>query len=95
MKNVELIKKIIGTRFFSVTFTKKDGTERTINARLGVKKYLKGGEKSYNDNDFNYLTVYSVKDKGYRTVNLDTIKEIKLNNRTITLGDNELRGNYV
>jgi hypothetical protein len=90
MKNVELIKKIIGTRFFSVTFTKKDGTERTINARLGVKKHLKGGEKSYNNNDFNYLTVYSVKDKGYRTVNLDTIKEIKLNNRTIVLDNGSI-----
>ena len=30
-------------RFVSVTFIKKDGTERTMLCRLGVTKYLKGG----------------------------------------------------
>lgn len=85
MNNKKIIKALIGNQFFTCTFTKKDGSERVLNGRLGVTKHLKGGEKSYNDDDFNYLTVYDVQSKGYRTVNLDTIKSIKINGKEITL----------
>jgi hypothetical protein len=36
----QMIKDTKG-KFFTVTFTKKDGTTRVMNARLGVKAYLK------------------------------------------------------
>ena len=42
----QLIKDTKG-KFFTVTFTKKDGTTRVMNARLGVKAYLKGGDLPY------------------------------------------------
>ncbi len=35
------LQDMVGGRFFHVTFVKKDGTVRQMNARLGVKKYLK------------------------------------------------------
>jgi len=85
MQNKKIIKALIGNQFFSVTFTKKNGEERTLNGRLGVKKHLKGGEKSYNDDDFNYLTVYDVQNNGYRTVNLDTVSSIKVNGKELVI----------
>jgi hypothetical protein len=84
MQAKELIKKLVGGKFFTVEFTKKDGSIRVMNARLGVTKALKGGEKSYNDNDFNYITAYDVKVKGYRTINVDTIKKIKCNGQELS-----------
>ena len=37
----DLLEKIQGTKkIFTVTFIKKDGTERVMNARLDVKKTL-------------------------------------------------------
>ncbi len=65
-------------KFFTVTFIKKDGSERVMNARLGVKKYLKGGTLKYNPEDFNYITVYDMGSKGYRTVNANTIQKLKI-----------------
>ena len=79
------IKSLVGSKFFTVDFIKKDGSLRVMNARLGVTKALKGGEKTYNDNDFNYLTVFDVKSKGYRTINLDTIQRLKVNGETIII----------
>jgi len=62
---------IFGTKgkFFTVKFIKLDGSERVMNARLGVKKYLKGGTLKYDPAEFNYITVYDMGSKGYRTVN--------------------------
>jgi len=82
--NKEKIIKLVGNKFFTISFIKKDGTLRKMNARLGVTKHLKGGKKSYNPDDFNYLTVFDLGKKQYRTVNLNTVKEIKANNETLT-----------
>lgn len=65
-------------KFFTVTFIKKDGSERVMNARLGVKKYLRGGELKYDPAEFNYITVYDMGAKGYRMVNANTIKNLKI-----------------
>jgi hypothetical protein len=65
-------------KFFTVKFIKKDGSERVMNARLGVKKYLKGGTLAYDPAEFNYITVYDMGAKGYRMVNANTIKNLKI-----------------
>ena len=62
-------------KIFSVTFIKKDGTERNMVCRLGVQKYLSGG-KSVNNPD-KHLTVYDMHKKGYRNITFDTLTEIK------------------
>lgn len=85
MNNINLIKKLIGNKFFSVTFIKKDGTLRNMNARLGVTKHLKGGTKKYNTDSLNYLTVFDLKKKAYRTINLNTLKSIKVDGKEIIL----------
>jgi hypothetical protein len=72
-------------KFFTVTFIKKDGSERVMNARLGVKKYLKGGTLKYNPEDFNYITVYDMGAKDYRTVNANTIQKLKIGKNEYTV----------
>ncbi len=82
MKTSE-IKKLVGSRIFSATFTKKDGSLRKILCKLGVKKHLKGGKKGYDSEALNYLTVYSLDSRGYRTLNLNTLTQIKANGKVI------------
>ena len=75
MKNLlEIIGKTSG-KFFTVVFTKKDGTERVLNGRLGVVSKLKGGQTMVNKDQF--LVVFDVQIGQYRSVNKDTIKEVR------------------
>ena len=72
-----LIQKANG-KFFSVIFEKKDGTLRKMVCRTGVKKHLKGGELKHNPAELGHLVVFDVQKKEYRTLNLNTVKEISL-----------------
>ena len=67
-------------RMLTVVFIKADGTERVLNGRVGVSKYVKGTGKVVNDK---YLTIYDVKNKGYRSVNKETIIEVRANKQII------------
>jgi hypothetical protein len=72
-----MIKQFINedsNRFMTVTFVKKDLSVRTINGRLNVAKYLKGGKATVDTNKF--LIMYSVTDKGYRAIDKDSILSI-------------------
>jgi len=75
--NTTEIRNIVGSRIFSAEFTKKDGTIRKMLCKLGVTKHLKGGKKGYDTEALNYLTVYSFDKQAYRTLNLNTLKQIK------------------
>lgn len=70
-------------KIFSVTFIKKDGSVRKMTCRKGVTKYLRGGKNTVRHIP-KYLTVFSTQDKGYRNVNVQTIKEIKGNKQVFT-----------
>ena len=83
MVNLQEFKKELGSKIFSATFIKKNGEIRKLHCMLKVTKYLKGGEKKYNTDSLNYITVYDLKNKGYRTLNLNTIIEIKYNGKVI------------
>ena len=72
-----MIKQFINeasNKFITVTFLKRDNSVRTINGRMNVKKYLKGGGSKLDPNKF--LILYSVADKGYRAVNKDSILSV-------------------
>lgn len=69
-------------KFFTVTFVKKDGTTRVMNARLGVKAYLKGGELPYNPTAKGLIPVYDMQVRDYRMVNINTITKLKIGNNT-------------
>lgn len=66
-------------RFFTVVFRKRDGKLRKMNCRLGVKKYLKSGVSSTTSHYSNYITVFDMVAREYRTINLDTITEFSGN----------------
>ena len=63
---------------FTVKFIKKDGTKRTMTVRRGVAINLKGGVNKVEAPDRPYVTVYDTEKKGYRTINTDTVYEIKI-----------------
>lgn len=67
-------------KFFSVKFTKKDGSIRLLTGRLGVKKDLVGGENTVSHID-KYITVFDTSIKQYRNVNLETVQEIHINRK--------------
>lgn len=75
MTNTEF-KKMVGNKIFSVTFVKADKTLRTYNARVDVKKYTKGGVNTV-EHKPHLVTVWELTAKQYRTLNLDTIKQLK------------------
>ena len=63
-----------GGKLITVTFTKKDGSLRTLTGRLGVTKHLKGGVSTLNPDQ--YVTIYDVQNSGYRAVNRSTIQSV-------------------
>ena len=66
-------------RIFNVTFIKANGDVRRFNARLGVKVSLKGTGLKYNAEERGNLIVYSMSDRGYRTIKKNNILRIKAN----------------
>ena len=76
---IKLIKNTRG-KFFTVLFTKKDGSLRTMNARLGVKAYLKGGELPYNPEEKGLIPVFDIQKHEYRMINTRTLHSIKIGN---------------
>ena len=84
-KRYEILEKInlLNGQFFTVEFVKKDNTLRKMNCRTGVKKYLvKNGRKikTVSPLENGILKVYDLGAKGYRSINIDTIKSIKYSN---------------
>lgn len=76
---VNLIRATNGA-FFGVTFVKRTtGEVRRMNARLGVTKHLKGGERAYDFDAKKLIGVYS-QDKGdYRTIPFEGIQQVIVN----------------
>ena len=65
--------------FFTVVFRKRtDNTIRTLNGRLGVRKYLKGGDLPYDAAERELLPVFDAKANGYRMINLRDIISAKI-----------------
>lgn len=63
-------------RFLTVEFTKKDGSIRNLNCRLGVTKFLRGGECTLDRSKF--VIVYDMQKHDYRAVNRETILSVKI-----------------
>jgi len=67
---------------FSARFIKRDGTERTMRCRLGVRKHLKGGTLSYDPAAVNNLIVFDMERGAYRTIPFDRILELRVSGET-------------
>ena len=87
-----ILDKIQNGRIFSVTFVKKDGTERKMNCRRAVQIGQVGGELKYNPKDHGLVAVYDMQEKNsnpaknYRMINPITTTEIKTNGRIYMVG---------
>lgn len=81
--NIQEFKNEVKGNFFRACFIKKDGTMREMTARFGVKKHLKGGELSYNPEEFNYIVVFDVEKEAYRTINLDKLVYLRYNGKEV------------
>lgn len=88
--NIQQFKREVKGRFFKAYFIKKDGSFRQMIARLGVKKYLKGGGLNYNPDDYNNLIVFDMESKVYRTISIDRLISIKYNGKE-WIGKNALQ----
>ena len=78
---------ILGTNgeFFSVVFTKKDGSDRHMVCRTGVSKGLTGVGRRYNPDNYGLVTVWCSKKKQHRNINLNTVKTIQINGEIYTV----------
>lgn len=83
MKAKTIRRMLQGGKFFTVTFIKKDGTIRKMNARLGVTKGLTGKGMAYNPIERNLLPVFDMHKQAYRMINADTIQKIKFEGQTL------------
>jgi hypothetical protein len=70
---------------FNVRFIKKDGTERSMNARLNVKKYLKGGSMTYDPKKNGSIIAFDMNAMGYRTINTHTLTNLNVNGNKYTV----------
>ena len=74
----ELIKESKGL-IFAATFTKKDGTHRLMNARLGKQYTPTGKAAPYKAEDYNLLPAYDMKIKAFRMININTLTNLSIN----------------
>jgi hypothetical protein len=91
--------------FFTVTFLAQDRDEkgkpqknpdgtlkyklRTMNARVGVKKHLKGGELPYDPKSKGLIPVFDMQKREYRMVNSNTIQALNIGKKQYTVAPNK------
>ena len=68
-------------RFFSVSFIKKDGTERKMLARTGCKVGINGnGYFLKEETKANVIRIYDIIKKAWRTITFENVFEFKCGN---------------
>lgn len=77
---VENAVKAKRTQFATVRFVKKDGQERVINGLFRAKSHILGTDGGKNNEvmkSHNLVPIYSLKDKGWRCFNKNSVVSIK------------------
>ena len=79
-KAKQLIHKTNG-KIFSSVFTKTDGSIRLMTGRLKVTKHLNDNakERPYDPNKYNLICLFDMINKGYRMINVNTLKQVTIN----------------
>ena len=89
MTKREMLKNLIKATngmFFSISFIKKSGEERTLTVRDGVESKLtlpKGMGSNNQEYCPNLITLFDVQAGRYKSVNLDTVTSIKCGNKVV------------
>lgn len=87
---VNKVIELLGDKIFTVSFTKKDGSLRLMNARRGVTKGVKGVGMSYDPSKKGLVVVFDMQKQAFRMINADTIHEIKADKKIYIFKDGEL-----
>ena len=70
-------------KFFRVDFIKRStGEARTMQARLNVTKFLKGGDPAYDPKLHNLIPVWDTQKQAYRSIPLESIFYFKCGDKT-------------
>jgi hypothetical protein len=73
----EIEPKISDGLIFTVVFVKRtNDTERVMQARTGVRKYLKGGKLKFDPRSKNLIPVYDIGKRAYRLISCERIEEL-------------------
>ena len=73
-------------KIFGVTFVKRStGELRTMSARLGVSKGVKGIGLQYDPESRQLMPVYDMHKKEYRMVNLETLETVNFKGQEYTI----------
>ena len=87
---VNKVIELLGDKIFTVSFTKKDGSIRLMNARRGVTKGVKGVGLSYTPSEKGLVVVFDMQKQAFRMINANTIHEIKADKNIYVFKDGEL-----
>ena len=68
-------------QIFSSVFVKKNGDLRLMTGRLKVTKHLTENAKPrpYDPNKYNLICLFDMINKGYRMINIETLKQLTIN----------------
>ena len=81
MINIQEFRNEVKGKIFTATFIKKDGTMRTMRARLGVKKGVSGVGLKYDAESVGNLVVYDMEKKAFRTIAIDSLCQLNYNKK--------------
>lgn len=83
----DLVKILKGKRgkMLTVAYRKKDGSLRILNTITGVRKDITGAGLRYDPDKYGYIILYDLKAKGYRTVNINTIGDVRMDKQVFTV----------
>jgi hypothetical protein len=77
-------------KVFSANFTKKDGSDREMICRFGVKSYLKGGQwangQAGKPEDHWLAVVFDMEKKGYRSIPIKRLQQMKVGGQLFIVG---------
>lgn len=83
-KQIAAMIKANGSKFFGVTFVKKDGTERTLNGHVRKVAGKDGGNTTAHYEKYVTIVLGGKHDKEqFRNVNVETIKALSIGGRRI------------
>ena len=89
MNQREMLRNLIkatNSMFFTITWIKKNGEERTMTVKDGVesKLALPKGQGSNNQEAYsNLITLFDVQAGHYKSVNLDTVTKLKCSDKVM------------
>jgi len=79
-KAIELVNSSKG-KFFTITFLKKDKSQRRMTARTGVKIGVNGQGMKYTPSDYGMRSVYDMANLNWRMINFNTATRIKISRK--------------